>query len=109
VRKRPGAVVSYKEQESDDDMSVGDDEADDVEMNGEEEAEPEEHVETIEKIMDIRQGKKGGMSLECLYFISVCLSGILMMRTAKLGKSGYYDFRTATLFQSDFHFYNFLK
>ena len=60
VRKRAGGVVSYKEQESEDELSAGEEDGEEAEVNGEAEPEDEEHVETIQKIMDVRQGKKGG-------------------------------------------------
>jgi len=64
-------MVSYKEQESEDEadrMSV-EEEPEDVEANGE--ADDEEPVDTIEKIMDIREGKVGATgSATTLYVVA---------------------------------------
>ena len=63
VRKRGAKVISYKEDESEDEeMSEEDNEARD-----EKPEEPEEQVETIERIMDHRIGKKGGRNHEVCY------------------------------------------
>jgi len=60
VRTR-NATVSYKEPDSEDenDEMTGDEDDSASQDNGD--LEPEEHVETIERVMDSRSGKKGGL------------------------------------------------
>ena len=59
VRKRGANVVSYKEDESDDEDDLMSDDEGREKENGLP-AEPEEQFETIERVMDHRMGKKGG-------------------------------------------------
>lgn len=66
--RRTGAAVSYKEA-SDEQTDSSD--LLEVEGDGEEgEPEPEEHCETIERVLGIRRGKKGGTSSNILIFLS---------------------------------------
>lgn len=59
--RRTGAAVSYKEASDEQTDSSDLLEVDNVEGDMEVEPEPEEHSETIEKILGFRRGKKGGM------------------------------------------------
>lgn len=74
--RRTGAAVSYKEASDEQTDSSDLVEVDGVDGEGDGEPEPEDHSETIERVLGIRRGKKGGKFCHIKFAMTINLSFI---------------------------------